>query len=104
MEQGRRSTPEEQELEKKRAELVSLEADLVQRELDLATLRAELASFKPVTSGLSALYTPSWTKSRPRLLRLRLDVDLETLRSMKKPCKLAPKQRNPRRLPKPSKN
>ena len=39
-------TPEERELENKKAELASLEADLVQRELDLATLRAELTIFE----------------------------------------------------------
>jgi hypothetical protein len=39
-------TPEERELEKKKAELASLEADLIQRELDLATLRAELTEFE----------------------------------------------------------
>ena len=42
----RNPTPEERELEKKKAELVALEADLIQRELDLATLRAELAEFE----------------------------------------------------------
>jgi len=42
----RNPTPEEQELEKKKAELAALEADLIQRELDLATLRAELAVFE----------------------------------------------------------
>lgn len=39
-------TPEEQELEKKKAELVALEADLIQSEVDLATLRAELSDFE----------------------------------------------------------
>lgn len=42
----RNQTPEERELERKKAELVSLEADLVQRELGLATLRAELRAFE----------------------------------------------------------
>ena len=42
----RNRTPEEQELEKKKADLASLEAELIQRELDLATLRAELAEFE----------------------------------------------------------
>ena len=39
-------SPEEQELEQKRAKLAGLEADLVERELRLATLRAELAAFE----------------------------------------------------------
>ena len=39
-------TPEERELEQKKAELASLEAELIQRELDLATLRAELTDFE----------------------------------------------------------
>jgi septal ring factor EnvC (AmiA/AmiB activator) len=42
----RRLSPEEEELEKKRAELAALEADLAQRELDLATLHAELHAFE----------------------------------------------------------
>lgn len=39
-------TPEEQELEKKLAELAALEAELAQRELDLATFQAELRAFE----------------------------------------------------------
>jgi chromosome segregation ATPase len=46
MESNRRLTPEEQELEKKSAELLTLESELAQRELDLATLRAELVAFE----------------------------------------------------------
>ncbi len=46
METVRTQTPEERELEKKKAELAALEADLIQRELDLATLRAELSKFE----------------------------------------------------------
>jgi DnaJ-domain-containing protein 1 len=42
----RRVSPEEEELEKKRAELAALEAELAQRELDLATLHAELHAFE----------------------------------------------------------
>lgn len=42
----RNPPPEEQELEKKQAELAALAADLIQRELDLATLRAELTAFE----------------------------------------------------------
>jgi DnaJ-domain-containing protein 1 len=42
----RRLTPEEEEVEKKRAELSVLETDLSQRELDLATLHAELHAFE----------------------------------------------------------
>jgi hypothetical protein len=38
----RRLTPEEEERDRKRAELAGLEARLVQHELDLATMRAEL--------------------------------------------------------------
>ena len=39
-------SPEEEELEKKRAQLAQLESQLAERELDLATLRAELAAFE----------------------------------------------------------
>jgi len=39
-------TPEEEELEKKRAQLSALEVQLAQRELDLATFRAELGTFE----------------------------------------------------------
>ncbi|MFM7189636.1 MAG: J domain-containing protein [Microcystaceae cyanobacterium] len=39
-------SPEDEELERKRAELEALEADLVQKELDLATLQGELHSFE----------------------------------------------------------
>jgi len=46
MNEERRSTPEKQELEKKREELALLEAELIQRELDLASLRAELTDFE----------------------------------------------------------
>jgi hypothetical protein len=42
----RRQTPEEQELERKRAQLTVLETDLTQRELDLATLTVELKTFE----------------------------------------------------------
>ena len=41
-----RRTPEEEELERKQAELAGLQADLAQRELDLATLQAELQAFE----------------------------------------------------------
>jgi peptidoglycan hydrolase CwlO-like protein len=46
MEIARTKPPEEQELERKKAELATLEAELIQRELDLATLRAELTDFE----------------------------------------------------------
>ena len=42
----RKKTPEEEELEKKLAELTALEADLAQGELDLATLQGELQAFE----------------------------------------------------------
>lgn len=42
----RQLTPEELELQKKQAELISLEAQLAQRELELATFQSELHSFE----------------------------------------------------------
>lgn len=39
-------TPEEEELERKRADLARLEAELSERELELATLQAELGAFE----------------------------------------------------------
>jgi peptidoglycan hydrolase CwlO-like protein len=42
----RRKTPEEAELDQKKAKLASLESELVQRELDLATLQGELRNFE----------------------------------------------------------
>lgn len=43
---ARRQTPEQQELDKKLAELAALETELAQRELDVATTQAELHSFE----------------------------------------------------------
>ncbi len=42
----RKQTPEERELEKKKAELALLESKLAERELELATLQAELYTFQ----------------------------------------------------------
>lgn len=42
----RRLSPEEEELEKKQAELAALETELAQRELDLTNLHAELHTFE----------------------------------------------------------
>jgi hypothetical protein len=43
---NRRVSPEEQELERKRAKLALLEAELAERELSIATLKAEMLSFE----------------------------------------------------------
>jgi hypothetical protein len=43
---ARRPTPEEAELQRKKAQLSALEAKLVQAEVDLATLRSELQTFE----------------------------------------------------------
>ena len=42
----RTQSPEERELELKRAELAALEQELVERELDLSTLQQALAKFE----------------------------------------------------------
>jgi len=42
----RNQSPEERELEKKRADLEALEAELAERELELETLRAEIIAFE----------------------------------------------------------
>ena len=42
----RRKTPEEEELDKKLADLDALESDLAQRELELATLHGGLGAFE----------------------------------------------------------
>ena len=39
-------TPEERELDRKRAELAELESELIERELDLSTLEQDLAAFR----------------------------------------------------------
>ena len=39
-------TPEQEELERKKAELAELETELVEKELSLATFQAELNSFE----------------------------------------------------------
>jgi hypothetical protein len=46
MKTGQHQTPEETELERKKADLAVLESELVDRELELATLRGELAAFQ----------------------------------------------------------
>lgn len=53
----KRSTPEQEELDKKLSELAALEVELCKRELELATLRAELADFeRRYLSTLGPLY------------------------------------------------
>src|SRR5438552_4191178 len=46
MDLARQKSPEERELEKKRAELAGMEPGLAERELELATLRVALSEFE----------------------------------------------------------
>jgi ElaB/YqjD/DUF883 family membrane-anchored ribosome-binding protein len=105
---SKRLTPEQQELELKKAELAGLENDLTQAELDLATLRARLVTFEgQYLRTVGALYAEldsieaqiaqTVLHSRPRDAQARRDAESARAKASRSHSQTQAAQHSPER-------